>query len=235
MSSPIRNSRCGFSSSSDPPAKAERAAVMASSSLIPCLRADGETITHGPTHAQRCESPLTGPVLHAPHVPSARSALHQRIGSAPPETPCPHEGDAPTVAAARRRRSPIPPHPPKPVPAHPRSHGPESSAYPYQKLYYVIRKGASCSRRRSCQQRPMPNHPPPTTTSPPGEPTAGSQGPHARQRCGSAPPGCRARGVQEGVVVRGLPGRVQAAAAFRPNQDWHSQQVSDGSGQGDGL
>ena len=151
MSSPIRGSRCGLSSSSGPPASAERAAAMASSSLMPCLRADGETITHGPIHAQRYGSPLSGRVLHAPHVPSTRSTLHQRTGSAPPEMLCPHEGDAPTVAVARRLRSPFLPHPPKPALAHPRFHGLESCASPQQPAYYVIRKEASCPcGRRTC-------------------------------------------------------------------------------------
>lgn len=40
-SNPKRNSRCGFSSSKAPPASTDRAAAFASSSLIPCLRADG--------------------------------------------------------------------------------------------------------------------------------------------------------------------------------------------------
>lgn len=160
VSSPILSSRCGFSSSSGPPAKAEHAAAMASSSLIPCLRADGETITHGPTHAQRHESPLSDRSLHGLHVPSTRSALHQRTESAPPETLCPHEGDAPTAAATHQRRSPLLPHPPRPAPAHPRSRGLESSAYSQQAVYYVIHKEASCPPQTG-STHPTARRPPP--------------------------------------------------------------------------
>ena len=74
----ILNSRCGFSSSSGPPASTDRAAVIASSSLIPCLRADGATITREPTRARQPGSQRSGPGPHARRAPSARPVPRRR-------------------------------------------------------------------------------------------------------------------------------------------------------------
>lgn len=78
VSNPKRSSHCGFWPFSGLPAKAFCAAVLAFSSLILCLRADGATITCGPIRARQRGLLRSGPDPPVQPVPLVRLVPHQK-------------------------------------------------------------------------------------------------------------------------------------------------------------